>query len=189
VSRLALPGRLLSLIPAYGKIAWWGMIAPRVRGRGPLVVQQAVILDQGRVLLSVRADLRGWELPGGNPERGESDEQSLVREVREETGLDVAVDSHVGDYTRTGLLPHVARVYRCRVLGGELETSLETARVAWFPTARVPGTLLPWYREPLADALAPSGVPVQRSEHQGLGAVLAGAWIDLRMRLSDHRAR
>ena len=184
-----LPARLLSLVPAYGKIAWWGMIAPRVRGRGPLVVQQAVIVDAGRVLLSVRADLRGWELPGGNPQPGESDEQSLLREVREETGLDVALERHVGDYSRSGFLPHEARVFLCRVLGGKLATSPETPRVAWFAQDEIPATLLPWYREPLADALAGGHEPVLRHERQGIAAVLAGAWIDLKMRLSDYTAR
>lgn len=182
-------GRLLGLVPSYAKIAWWGMIAPRVRGQGPLVVQQAVIVDAGRVLLSVRADLRGWELPGGNPEPGESDEDCLRREVREETGLDVAVERHVGDYARTGFLPHVARVYRCGMLAGELGPSSETPRVRWFRVDEIPATLLPWYREPLADALADATEPVQRRERQGIRAVLAGAWIDVRMRLTDHRAR
>jgi 8-oxo-dGTP diphosphatase len=182
-------GRLLLLVPSYARIAWWGMIAPRVRGEGPLLVQQAVIVEQERVLLSVRADLRGWELPGGNPEPGESDEQCLRREVLEETGLEVAVERHVGDYERTGFLPHVARVYRCAVVRGTLRSSDETPRVRWFALDELPATLLPWYREPLADALTEATEPVLRRERQGLGAVLAGAWIDLRMRLTDHRAR
>ncbi len=178
----------MSLLPSYAKIAWWGMIAPRVRGEGPLVVQQAVILGERGLLLTVRADLRGWELPGGNPEPGESDEECLLREVREETGLDVAVERHVGDYERTGLLPHVARVYRCRVVGGEPSPSEETPSLRWFPLDEIPSTLFPWYREPLADALAGGAEPVHRRERQGLRAVLAGAWIDVRMRLSDHEA-
>lgn len=185
---MRLLGRLASLAPSYAKIAWWGMIAPRVRGRGPLVVAQGVIVDAGRVLLTVRADLRGWELPGGNLEPGESGEGCLVREVREETGLEVEVERHVGDYERTGLLPHLARVYRCRVLSGEARPSAETPRVRWFALESPPRTLLPWYREPLADALAGEAEPVHRSERQGLGDVLEGAWIDLRMRLSDHEA-
>ncbi len=178
----------MSLLPSYAKIAWWGMIAPRVRGEGPLVVQQAVILDEGRVLLSVRADLRGWELPGGNAEPGETEEDCLRREVREETGLEVALVRHVGDYERTGLLPHVARVYLCRVVGGEARPSAETPRLRWFSLDGIPSTLLPWYREPLADAIAGGDEPVRRTERQGLRAVAAGAWIDVRMRLSDHEA-
>lgn len=181
-------GRLLGLVPSYAKIAWWGMIAPRVRRQGPLVVEQAVIVESGRVLLSVRADLHGWELPGGNPEPGESDEDCLRREVREETGYDVAVERHVGDYSRTGFLPHVARVYRCGVVAGELRPSRETPSVRWFRVDEIPPTLLPWYREPLADGLADATRPVQRYERQGIRAVLAGAWIDLRMRLTGYRA-
>ena len=180
--------RLASLLPSYARIAWWGMIAPRVRGRGPLLVHQAVIVNRGRVLLSVRVDLRGWELPGGNPEPGEPDEACVVREVREETGLDVVVERHVGDYERTGLLPHRARVFLCRVEGGTTRPSHETPKIRWFPVEAVPSTLLPWYREPLADALAGGDRPVFRRERQGLAAVAAGAWIDLRMRLSDHEA-
>lgn len=177
--------RLAALLPSWARIGWWGMVAPRVQGRGPLQVAQAVILDGGRVLLSVRSDLRGFELPGGNPHPGESLEQALVREVREETGLEVAVERHVGDYRRTGFLPHVARVYRCRVLGGRPRPSRETPLLRWFDAASPPDTLFPWYREPLADALRDAPEPVRRSERQGLGAVLAGAWIDLRMRLSE----
>lgn len=182
-------GRFLGLVPSYAKIAWWGMIAPRVRGGGPLIVSQAVVVDEGRVLLSVRADLRGWELPGGNVEPGESEEECLRREVLEETGFAVVVERHVGDYVRSGLLPHVARVYRCRVAGGSLRPSHETPRVRWFAPDEIPGTLLPWYREPLADALADAREPVLRRERQGLGAVLESAWIDLKMRLTNHRAR
>ena len=52
----------------------------------------------------------------------------------------------------------------------------------------VPETLLPWYRGPLADAVADLDTPVRRQERWGLQAVLAGIGIDLRMRLTDHRA-
>ena len=71
---------------------------------------------------------------------------------------------------------------------GELRPSRETPRVQWFPVDALPGTLLPWYREPLEDALAERDELVRRRERQGIGTVLAGAWIDLRMRLSDHEA-
>ncbi len=74
------------------------------------------------------------------------------------------------------------------MVGGKLATSAETPRVAWFPQDEIPATLLPWYREPLADALSGSDEPVRRSERQGIGAVLSGAWIDLKMRLTDHEA-
>jgi len=175
-------GRLLRLIPDYAETAWWGLVhAPRQPG-GRIDVAQGVIFDADRVLLTVRSDLYGWELPGGNPEPGESLEEALLREVDEETGLRVAIERPVGVYHRTGFLPHRAHVFRCRVLGGALRPSVETPGIAWFARGALPDTLFPWYRAPLADALEPDAPPVERREHQGIGAVLAGARIDLKMR-------
>jgi 8-oxo-dGTP diphosphatase len=181
-------GRLAQILPRYAEIAWNGLVLPRKPGRAPRVVAQGVILDGERVLLSVRHDLRGWELPGGNLEPGECVEDALRREIREETGLEVELVGRIGDYVRTGFLPHTACVFRCRVLGGELRPSMETPKVAWFPLDRVPSTLFPWYDAPLADATANLPEPVTRHEHNGVAAIWAGMSIDLRMRLSDDAA-
>lgn len=179
-------GRLLELLPAYARTAWWGLVGPRLEREG-LLVAQAVVCGEAGVLLAVRSDLRGWELPGGNPEAGETPEDAVVREVREETGLDVEVERHVGDYVRTGFRPHRARVYRCRVRPGgptRPTPSPETPRVAWFHPDALPEALFPWYRAPVADALAGPAGPVERHEHQGVASVAAGMAIDLRMRWS-----
>ena len=181
-------GRLAGILPIYARLAWWGLVSPRRRARTPLVVYQGVILSERGVLLSVRSDLRGWELPGGNAEPGEPGEAALRREILEETGLEVAVERRVGDYVRTGFAPHTARAYRCRPLRGELRSSSETPLVRWFPPHAVPDTLFPWYRAPLADALAELPEPVTRHERWGVAAIAAGIRIDLRMRLSNHRA-
>jgi 8-oxo-dGTP diphosphatase len=170
------------------KIAWHGLVAPRVGSREPVFVSQAVVFSENHVLLAVRRDLRGWELPGGHVQTGESREDALVREVHEETGHDVAIERHVGDYVRTGFRPYTASVFRCRVTGGDLRPSAETPVVRWFAIDELPETLFPWFREPLADALAARAEPVARCNYQGAAAVWAGFRIDLRMRLSDDRA-
>jgi 8-oxo-dGTP pyrophosphatase MutT (NUDIX family) len=103
----------------------------------PKVGATAVIPDaQGRVLLDRRADDGCWGLPGGWLGPGESPEQGVVREVAEETGLDVCV-------VRLGMVgwrpaglperPHgqVGLVYVCRVLGGTLRPSHESLEIAW----------------------------------------------------------
>ena len=180
--------RLAAALPAYARIAWWGLVSPHAPGAGALRVVQAVVLREGRVLLAVRGDLRGWELPGGTPHPGESDARALVREVREETGLDVEVLRHVGDYERSGFRPHRASVFVCSVLGGAERPSEETPRLRWFDPERPPTTLFPWYRAPLRDALAAHPEPVERRERQGPASVLAGLAIDLRMRISDDTA-
>ncbi len=175
--------RLAAIPRDYARIGWWGLVSPRLSEAAPLVVQQAAVLSERGVLLTVRSDLRGWELPGGRAEAGEGDAEAVCREVREETGLRVAVERHVGDYRRSGFRPHLARVHLCRVLGGDLSPSAETPRVRWFPTDALPDTLFPWYRGPLSDALAERRAPVERCERQGLGWVMEAVAIDLRMRL------
>lgn len=53
-----------------------------------------VLVEAGRLLL-VRQKVnseRGWSLPGGRVEQGETLQQAIIREMREETGLEVAIE-------------------------------------------------------------------------------------------------
>ncbi len=59
----------------------------------PVVGVGAVILNEGKILLEKRKNLPGkgkWSIPGGLVELGERIENAVIREVQEETGLDVA---------------------------------------------------------------------------------------------------
>ena len=184
--------RLARIPSTYFKIAWWGLVSPLVFERKPLVIVQAVILGErdqtGSILLSVRADLRGWELPGGNFMPGESPEQAVLREVAEETGLRAEIVRPVGVYVRTGFRPHAAHVFLCRVQGGAPRPSRETPRVAWWNLDRLPGTLFSWYRQPIRDALVEGAPPVSRAESQGVAAIAGAIGIDLRMRWRNDEA-
>jgi ADP-ribose pyrophosphatase YjhB (NUDIX family) len=127
----------------------------------------------------MRADLFGWELPGGTTEPGETTEDALLREVGEETGLEVEIERHVGDWERTGFRPHTARVYLCRVVSGDLAVSAETPRVGWFGWDELPADLFPWYHGPLETVRAGGVDRVLVREHQGLAAIAAAMRIDL----------
>jgi 8-oxo-dGTP pyrophosphatase MutT (NUDIX family) len=150
------------------------------RDARPLV--QGVVEGEAGVLLALRRELRGWELPGGRAEPGEDEKSALVRELREETGLTVEPLERVGEYRRRGFAAHRARVYRCRVVGGALRPSDDTPAVAWFRPEALPDTVFPWFRRPLLDALGGTALPVEREETLGPAAIAAGLWIDLRSR-------
>ena len=184
-------GRLLFGLFDHARTAWWGLVSPRMAESLPLVIVQAAILRRAaasgsaageEVLLSVRRELFGWELPGGTPLPGESLESALVREVSEETGLAVEIDAEVGRFRRQGFRPHTAIVYRCHVVGGRELPSDETPKLGWFPATDPPASLFPWFREPLACALRRGAVPVSVEEWQGVAAVLSGLRIDLALR-------
>jgi 8-oxo-dGTP diphosphatase len=178
-------GRFLGGTEDYIRTAWWGLVSPRVTESRALAIAQAVILraePSDQVLLSIRCDLFGWELPGGTIESGETPERALVREVREETGLDVEIIRHVGDWIRTGFRPHTAHIFLCRVVGGELTPSHETPALAWFDVDRVPDELFPWYREPLVSALAEAGAPRRVEDWHGVATIWEAMKIDLVMR-------
>ncbi len=178
---------LVRVLPDHAKIALGGLFSPRIGSARERVVVQAVVLGADGVLLALRRDLRGWELPGGNVLPGEPEAEALAREVREETGLALHVDAFVGEYRRRGFYAHRASVYRCSVAGGTLMPSDETPALRWCDPRALPTTLFPWSRAPLDDALR-GGAPVSRDERLGAREIAAGFAIDLRMRWSGDRA-
>ncbi|MDV9191468.1 (deoxy)nucleoside triphosphate pyrophosphohydrolase [Streptomyces sp. SR27] len=91
-------------------------------GSGVVVVVAGALYDRGRLLAARRsapAELAGrWELPGGKLEPGESAEDALVRELREELGVRVEPGERIpGEWP---LKPgYVLQVWTARLLSGE----------------------------------------------------------------------
>jgi predicted nucleic acid-binding protein/ADP-ribose pyrophosphatase YjhB (NUDIX family) len=121
----------------------------------PLAVNVAV-LDGGRVLLTRREDFEVWCLPGGGVEHGESLAQAAVREVREETGLEVGLSRLVGLYSRPRFGGyHTLALFAASVAGGELRPDpAEVVELGWFGADELPSDLLWGQRERIEDALS-----------------------------------
>lgn len=97
-----------------------------------------LLVEAGKLLLCklVHPTPKGlfWTLPGGGLEFGEHPEQAAVREAREETGFDVALEGLVAVENYVGPeQQHLCFVYRARILGGELtvEQDGSTNEVRW----------------------------------------------------------
>jgi 8-oxo-dGTP diphosphatase len=109
---------------------------------GPLVVGAAILDEAGRLLAAQRSRPSRyaglWEFPGGKVEPGETAEAALIRECREELGIEVAVGELVGEVDiAVGRL----RVYLARITAGE-PVAHEHAALRWLAPAEL--HTVPW---------------------------------------------
>jgi ADP-ribose pyrophosphatase YjhB (NUDIX family) len=122
---------------------------------------EALLFQEGRVLLIRRKDVPVWSLPGGHRDPGETADVSCVREVLEETGLRVAVAALAGAYERPWWLGGGRAVlYRCRLVGGALRAGEYEAEATFYPVDRLPRPLLYWYQAIIAAAAADPAAPL-----------------------------
>lgn len=124
----------------------------------------AVITDDaGRVLLCQQSQgHRLWSLPGGRIRHSESPMHAVVRDIREETGLETRIADLIGIYQLTGdtcgeHLPDVLmHVFRGTIEGGEASVNSpgRISRLSWHDPVDLPEHLTPTARTAIADALA-----------------------------------
>jgi ADP-ribose pyrophosphatase YjhB (NUDIX family) len=124
---------------------WMGTVGKGVPGYvTPKVAVGAVVgNDEGELLLVQRADSGVWLYPTGWADVGYSAAEVVVKEVSEETGIDVEVIRLIAvlDGLRIGMsrIPLYSLVFQCRPIGGELRAHpLECSDVGWFPLDALP---------------------------------------------------
>jgi ADP-ribose pyrophosphatase YjhB (NUDIX family) len=105
-----------------------------------VAVAAAVRDAEGRLLLIERTDTGRWALPGGAQDIGESVTEAAVREVLEETGVEVEVTGlsgiysdprHVIAYDDGEVRQEFSICFHARPIGGNLRTSSESRAVRW----------------------------------------------------------
>jgi 8-oxo-dGTP diphosphatase len=124
----------------------------------------AIVFDEcGRVLLSHRRDLDLWNLPGGGVESGELPTAAVIRETKEETGLDVAIERLVGVYGKQ-YKDELVFAFACRVVGGQLAVSDEADESRYFQVNAIPPNTTPKQVERIHDAIDGDAQPIFRTQ-------------------------
>jgi 8-oxo-dGTP diphosphatase len=113
----------------------------RLYPKQPIIGVGAVIIKDGKILLEKRKNEPGkgkWSIPGGLVELGESVEQTVIREVKEETGLEVekpehidVVDNVIRDENGVVKYHFVIIDYFVKLKGGTLEARSDAEELRW----------------------------------------------------------
>ena len=160
-----------------------------------IISAAGIVIDHyGDVLFIQRNDTRTLAPPGGAAEINELPPDTVVREVKEETGLIVMPVRLVGlYYLPTKPNDYLTFCYRCILRGGELQTSEESPQAGFFKTNPYPKPMLPLSKERVQRSLVHQGGPPYWGTHQlsksmRLGNLFLNSviypWFNLRQKLA-----
>jgi 8-oxo-dGTP diphosphatase len=97
-----------------------------------IVSAATIVLNDKNEILLIRGPRRGWEMPGGQVEEGESLKDAAIRETKEESGIDIEITKFCGIFQNvSGSICNT--LFLGTPIGGELATSAESLEVGYFP--------------------------------------------------------
>mgnify|MGYP001588603436 FL=1 len=122
-------------------------------------VNACIINEKNEILIQRRREENEWGLPGGAMELGESAEETLRREIKEETGLEITIERLLGLYTKYfhtypngDKTQSVVITFICRRAGGELQSeNAETLELAYIAPENMPPLIFDDNRDAIQD--------------------------------------
>jgi 8-oxo-dGTP diphosphatase len=127
--------------------------------RPTITVVAAVVIRDRKVLLTQRKEDAHlplhWEFPGGKVEEGESPPEALAREIREELGVEAAIEEPFAfNWHDYGVKRVLLLTYLARLTGGD-PRKVGVRDLGWFGGAGVAGLKLPPADAPILERLLP----------------------------------
>jgi len=130
-----------------------------------------IIFDQqNKILLCHRRDYDLWNLPGGTMEAGESPWECVIREVREETGLNVEIKKLIGIYNKPET-NEICFSFICSIINGELRLNEEADKIEYFTMKDIPSNMSPKQIERIKDALSLNGNNITFKNQRGKSSI------------------
>lgn len=103
-----------------------------------IVSAAAIVLNEYKEILLIKGPKKGWKIPGGKVEEGESLKDATIRETKEECGLDIEVTKFCGVFHNVSRSKYNT-LFLGTPIGGELTTSSESLEVGFFPIEKAVG--------------------------------------------------
>ncbi|GGP11840.1 NUDIX hydrolase [Oceanobacillus neutriphilus] len=97
-----------------------------------IVSAATIVLNENNELLLIKGPRRGWEMPGGQVEEGESLREAAIRETKEESGIDVEILKFCGIFQNVNR-SICNTLFLAKPVGGACTTSSESLDVGFFP--------------------------------------------------------
>jgi len=118
---------------------YWRIFKPKTYGA------RAIILNEANILLVRNINVNHWSLPGGKIDKGETPEECLLRELKEELVLSISKTDYIlGEYlsSKEGKRDTVY-IFVVKLLSPTFQKQWELQDAQWFPLSRLPENISP----------------------------------------------
>jgi len=146
------PDEIIELSNKIGYPVFTRLCMGKLRHKFVLLQDGAAVIivnNKGQILLQNRTDRNKWGLPGGCQELGETFETTAIREVKEETNLDITPEnlqliaivsgqSRRSEYPNGDVVINNTALYVCKKYSGELQWNSESKEMKFFDLEKLP---------------------------------------------------
>ncbi|MFS0752401.1 NUDIX hydrolase [Oceanobacillus sp. 1P07AA] len=91
-----------------------------------------IVINEHDEILLIKGPSRGWEMPGGQVEEGESLKEAAIRETKEESGVDIEIIKFCGVFQNVQQ-SITNTLFLAKPIGGKPSSSSESLETGYFP--------------------------------------------------------